>query len=180
MSVELANGQQRAMVRHSNHDRLVVSVAFRPDGRLLATASSESDRTAKEWALVWRWFHERWTCDLPGDLIATGISGPCVCNLGTSNVRLLNVSERHMSAGVSLEFLHRACALVVFKLLHDPVQVAAVGSHHWVIRPQDRRINGQGPFVVGAGTGRSPRSASTGPSSFCRLATLLPFGPSAD
>jgi hypothetical protein len=93
---------------------------------------------------------------------------------------LLNVSERHMSAGVSLEFLHRACALVVFKLLHDPVQVAAVGSHHWVIRPQDRRINGQGPFVVGAGTGRSPRSASTGPSSFCRLATLLPFGPSAD
>jgi WD40 repeat protein len=82
MSVELANGQQRAMVRHSNHDRLVVSVAFRPDGRLLATASSESDRTAKEWALVWRWFHERWTCDLPGDLIATGISGPCACGLG--------------------------------------------------------------------------------------------------
>jgi WD40 repeat protein len=57
---ELANGQQR--VRHSNHDRLVVSVAFSPDGRLLATASSESDRTAKEWALVWRRFHERWTC----------------------------------------------------------------------------------------------------------------------
>jgi WD40 repeat protein len=52
MSVELANGQQRAMVRHSNHDRLVVSVAFSPDGRLLAIASSESDRTAKVWALV--------------------------------------------------------------------------------------------------------------------------------
>jgi hypothetical protein len=30
MSVGLANGQQRAMVRHSNHDRLVVSVAFSP------------------------------------------------------------------------------------------------------------------------------------------------------
>jgi WD40 repeat protein len=75
------------------HDRLVVRVAFSPDGRLLATASSESDRTAKEWALVWRWFHERWTCDLPGDLIATGISGLCACSLGTSNVRLLNVRE---------------------------------------------------------------------------------------
>jgi hypothetical protein len=67
---------------------------------------------------------------------------------------LLNVTERHMSAGVSLEFLNRACALVVFKLLQDPVQVAAVGSHHRVIWPQDRRINGQGPFVVGAGAGQ--------------------------
>jgi hypothetical protein len=89
---------------------------------------------------------------------------------GTGKTTLLNVSERHMSAGVSLEFLNRAFALVVFKLLHDPVRVAAVSSHHWVIRLQDRLTNGQGPFVVGAGTGRSPRSASTVPSSFCRSA----------
>jgi hypothetical protein len=90
---------------------------------------------------------------------------------------LLNVSERHMSAGVGLEFLNRACALVAFKLLHDPIQVAAVGSHYWVIRLQDRLINGQGPFVVGAGPAGSPRPAGTVPEFVLPVGHLLSFGP---
>jgi hypothetical protein len=66
----------------------------------------------------------------PGVPIAGERSGRFSAS-AAGTIRLLNISERHMSAGVSPEFLNRACALVVVKLLHDPVQVAAVGSHHW-------------------------------------------------
>jgi pilus assembly protein CpaF len=64
-------------------------------------------------------------------MVAAGIAIAVSGATGTGKTTLLNISERHMSAGVSPEFLNRACALVVVKLLHDPVQVAAVGSHHW-------------------------------------------------
>jgi WD40 repeat protein len=44
---EVANGQERARI---THDDSVRSVAFSPNGLLLATASF--DKTARVWALV--------------------------------------------------------------------------------------------------------------------------------